>query len=31
VAAMLAIMATIVIFAWSGTARQEKPSPIEPA
>ena len=31
VAAMLAIMAAIVIFAWSGTARQEKPSPIEPA
>jgi hypothetical protein len=23
-------MAAIVIFGWSGTARQEKPSPIEP-
>ena len=30
VAAMLVIMAAIVIFAWSETARQEKPSPIEP-
>jgi predicted MFS family arabinose efflux permease len=30
VAAMLVIMAVIVIFGWSGTARQEKPSPIEP-
>ena len=29
VAAMLVIMAAIVIFAWSETARQEKPSPIE--
>jgi len=27
---MLVIMAAIVIFAWSETARQEKPSPIEP-
>jgi YNFM family putative membrane transporter len=31
VAAMLAIMAAIVIFAWSDTARLESPSPIEPA
>jgi MFS transporter, YNFM family, putative membrane transport protein len=31
VAAMLVIMATIVVFAWSGTARRETPSPIEPA
>jgi predicted MFS family arabinose efflux permease len=30
VAAMLVIMAAIVIFAWGETARQEKPSPIEP-
>jgi uncharacterized membrane protein len=30
VAAMLAIMAAIVAFAWSGTTRQEAPSPIEP-
>ena len=30
VAAMLVIMAAIVVFAWSETARQEKPSPIEP-
>jgi len=30
VAAMLAIMAAIVAFAWSGTKRQEAPSPIEP-
>ncbi len=31
VAAMLVIMAAIVILAWSGTHRLEKPSPIEPA
>jgi predicted MFS family arabinose efflux permease len=31
VAAMLVIMATIVVLAWSGTTRQETPSPIEPA
>src|SRR4029077_4035911 len=30
VAAMLGIMAAIVIFPWTETARQEKPSPIEP-
>ena len=30
VATMLVVMAAIVIFGWSGTARQEKPSPIEP-
>ena len=30
VAAMLVIMAAIVAFAWSGTKRQEAPSPIEP-
>jgi len=30
VAAMLAIMAAIVAFAWSATKRQEAPSPIEP-
>jgi MFS transporter, YNFM family, putative membrane transport protein len=30
VAVMLAIMAAIVAFAWSGTTRQETPSPIEP-
>ena len=30
VAAMLTIMAAIVAFAWSGTTRQEAPSPIEP-
>jgi YNFM family putative membrane transporter len=30
VAAMLVIMAAIVVLAWSETARQEKPSPIEP-
>jgi len=27
---MLVVIAAIVIFGWSGTARQEKPSPIEP-
>jgi YNFM family putative membrane transporter len=31
VAAMLAIMAAIVMLAWTGTARRETPSPIEPA
>jgi predicted MFS family arabinose efflux permease len=31
VAAMLVIMAAIVVLAWSGTARKETPSPIEPA
>ncbi len=31
VAAMLVIMATIVVLAWSGTTRQETSSPIEPA
>ena len=31
VAAMLVIMATIVVLAWTGTSRQETPSPIEPA
>ena len=30
VAAMLVIMITIVVFAWSDTVRQEKPSAIEP-
>ena len=30
VAAMLTIMAAIVVFAWSGTTRQEVASPIEP-
>ncbi len=31
VAAMLAIMAAIVIFAWTGIGRQQPPSPMEPA
>jgi predicted MFS family arabinose efflux permease len=31
VAAMLVVMAAIVIFAWSGSVRQEKPGTIEPA
>jgi predicted MFS family arabinose efflux permease len=31
VSAMLVIMAAIVMFAWTGTARRETPSPIEPA
>lgn len=31
VAVILVVMAAIVIFAWSGSARQEKPSAIEPA
>ena len=30
VAAMLVLMAAIIVFAWSESARQEKPSPIEP-
>ena len=31
VAAMLAVMAAIVIFAWTSIGRQQPPSPIEPA